>query len=110
MHKIERYIYTFRINKIAQNKQSRRGYMELRKLIGFGKATFSITLPKKWVKENALVKGDLILIQEKSPEKLEISPKLTEQPELIKEATLNMNEKNLKELERELITAYINDY
>lgn len=84
--------------------------MELRKLIAFGKATYSITLPKKWVKENALVKGDLILIQEKSPEKLEISPKLGEQQELIKEVTLSVNDKSSKELERELITAYINDY
>ncbi|HLD04893.1 MAG TPA: hypothetical protein VJG90_04200 [Candidatus Nanoarchaeia archaeon] len=84
--------------------------MELRKLIAFGKATYSITLPKKWVTENALVKGDLILIQEKSPEKLEISPKLGEQQELIKEVTLSVNDKSSKELERELITAYINDY
>ena len=84
--------------------------IELRKLIGFGKATFSITLPKRWVKENALRKGDLILVQEKGPEKLEISPKLTEQQELIKEVTLSVNDKTLKELERELITAYINDY
>ena len=45
-----------------------------------------------------------------SPEKLEISPKLGEQQELIKEVTLSVNDKSSKELERELITAYINDY
>lgn len=84
--------------------------MELRKLIAFGKATYSITLPKKWVKENALVKGDLILVQEKSPEKLEISPKLTDQQELIKETTLQVTNKTLEEIKIELISAYINDY
>jgi len=84
--------------------------MELRRLIAFGKATYSITLPKKWVKENALNKGDLILVQEKSPEKLEISPKFSEQQELIKEVTIQFKEQSWEELKRELISAYINDY
>lgn len=30
-------------------------------MIGFGKATFSVTLPKTWVRKNKLKKGDTIL-------------------------------------------------
>ena len=34
--------------------------MEYRKLISFGKSSFVVSLPKSWIKQNKLKKGDLI--------------------------------------------------
>jgi len=39
-------------------------YMEFRKLIGFGKSSFVISLPKGWLAKNNLVKGSLISVEE----------------------------------------------
>ncbi|MDO8656313.1 MAG: AbrB/MazE/SpoVT family DNA-binding domain-containing protein, partial [Nanoarchaeota archaeon] len=38
--------------------------MEYRKLISFGKSSFVVSLPKSWVIQNKLKKGDLIYMEE----------------------------------------------
>ena len=38
--------------------------MEYRKLISFGKNSFVVSLPKSWIKQNKLIKGDLIHISD----------------------------------------------
>jgi len=40
--------------------------MEYRKLIKFGKSSFVISLPKPWLNKNKLVKGDLLMVDQKS--------------------------------------------
>ena len=38
--------------------------INVRKLIGFGKNSYVVSLPKQWVEKNKLNKGDLISIDE----------------------------------------------
>ena len=38
--------------------------MEYRKLISFGKNSYVVSLPKNWVRQNKLKKGDLVYIEE----------------------------------------------
>lgn len=83
--------------------------MEQRKLIGFGKSTFSITLPKSWVRKNKLRKGDDISVQETARNSLEIIPKssLSEQQ---REIAIEIGNRGLKEITRLLVSAYLNGY
>lgn len=84
--------------------------MEFRKLIKFGSATYCISLPKYWVKNNNLKKGDIIYVEEKSSGQLEISPgRAGTRPEP-KEITIEISGKTLEEIKRDVIVAYINDY
>ena len=41
--------------------------MDYRKLIAFGKNSFVISVPKQWIKQNKLNKGDLIYLDESGP-------------------------------------------
>lgn len=83
--------------------------MHVRKLIAFGKSTFSITLPKKWVVKNSLKKGDTLFLKEMSMGRLEISP-LSREEQPISSISLKIDGKPLKEIQREFIAAYINGY
>ena len=48
--------------------------MEFRKLIRFGKSSYVISLPKKWVEKNKLEKGNTISLEFKGKDIL-VSPK-----------------------------------
>ncbi len=82
--------------------------MEYRRLIKFGEATYSISLPKKWVIGNNLVKGALIGVKENNGI-LQIYPG-SRQNEFHKEVTINIENKPLEDIKRNIIAAYINDY
>ena len=41
--------------------------MEFRKLISFGKSSYVVSLPKAWVVQQKLKKGDLIAVDEAGP-------------------------------------------
>ena len=41
--------------------------MEYRKLISFGKSSFVISIPKSWIVQNNLKKGDLLYLEESGP-------------------------------------------
>ncbi|MBI2546127.1 hypothetical protein HYV81_03025 [Candidatus Woesearchaeota archaeon] len=83
--------------------------MEQRKLIGFGKATFSVTLPKTWIRKNRLKKGDTLSVQETSRNSIEIIPKL-EADEKQRSIDIEMENKGVKEVTRLLVSAYLNGY
>ena len=38
--------------------------MEFRKLIGFGKSSFVVSIPKGWTQRNKLNKGDIVYLHE----------------------------------------------
>ncbi len=38
--------------------------MEYRKLISFGKSSFVVSLPKSWVTQNKMKKGDLVYFED----------------------------------------------
>ena len=79
--------------------------MEYRKLISFGKNSYVVSLPKTWVKQNKLKKGDLISLEEK-PGSIFLSAKNGEEIEE-KSCVINIDGKVLNQLKRELNAAYI---
>jgi len=84
--------------------------MDLRKIIAFGKSTFSITLPKKWILSNSIKKGDRVSITELPGGKLEISPTLEKEKPEIKKITINIDNRPLKEIQRDFVAAYTTGY
>ncbi|MBI4021059.1 MAG: phosphate uptake regulator PhoU [Candidatus Aenigmarchaeota archaeon] len=84
--------------------------MDARKIIALGESTFSITLPKRWVVANKLRKGDSVLVRELPLGKLEISPGTREEKPAAKTINIPVDNRPLKEVEREFIAAYIKGY
>lgn len=80
--------------------------MEYRKLISFGKSSFVVSLPKTWVVKQKLKKGDLIYFDEKENE-LILNSRLKEDEEDQKEIVIEVDGKELKQIRREIIAAYI---
>ncbi|MFC1800868.1 PhoU domain-containing protein [Nanoarchaeota archaeon] len=86
-------------------------YMEYRKLISFGKSSYVVSIPKNWVFENKLKKGDLIRLDQEYGN-LVLQPKINEndQPSEPKEILINVEGKSVKQLYREIIPAYIDGF
>ena len=84
--------------------------MEYRKIIGFGKSSFVISLPKDWVSRHALTKGSTITVSEEN-ESIVISPNaLDMQKQAGETKTIETKGKSEKLLQREIISAYISGY
>ena len=80
--------------------------MHTRKLIGFGRNSFVISIPKEWVERNKLQKGqDVFLIEDTQGLRVVISPQ--GKPEE-KRITINTEKKEYPFIRTEIITAYLN--
>ena len=80
--------------------------MEFRKLIGFGKSSFVVSIPKNWTQKNKLNKGDIIYLREED-NALVLSAK---EKRLIKEPkriTIRTESKSVEKLQAEIIAAYL---
>ena len=82
--------------------------MEYRKLISFGKSSYVISLPKPWVRQNKLQKGDLIYLEESGPNLLVSMKELNNSWEE-NESVINIDGKGTKLIEREVNSAYISN-
>jgi phosphate uptake regulator len=82
--------------------------MEYRKLISFGKNSYVVSLPKVWVKQNKLKKGDLVSLEEKGNNLL-LSMRDDKEIEE-KTKVIPVDGKSVRRLQREIISAYIRDY
>ncbi len=80
--------------------------MEYRKLISFGKSSFVVSLPKSWVVQNKMKKGDLVYMED-SGSNLLLSRKEAEQSLEEREKIINIDGKDLPLIEREVNGAYI---
>ena len=80
--------------------------MEFRKLIGFGKGSFVVTLPKEWVTKNNLKKGTM-LSMDISGSTLVISTSFAEERTEKKVITLNVDNKPMEEIATEIVTSYL---
>jgi phosphate uptake regulator len=80
--------------------------MEYRKLISFGKNSFVVSLPKNWVRQNKLVKGDLIYIDEHGPH-LTLSNKARNTSDEEKEKIILIDGKTEDRIQREVRAAYL---
>lgn len=82
--------------------------MEYRKLISFGKNSYVISLPKAWVRQNKLNKGDLVYVDESQNSLILQASQKKDQED--KEITILVDGKDLKRVKREIIGAYIHNF
>ena len=82
--------------------------MDYRKLVKFGNSSFVISLPKEWLVKNKLGKGSIIYV-EQQPRELRI---FTEEipTEEKREITIGTSNKNIGQIRKEIIAAYLNNY
>ena len=83
--------------------------METRKLIKFGNSSHIISVPKSWVKENKLKKGDLIYLKKNSNGELILLPK-EKNDAVFKKAVIHATSKDMKLIQREILAAYIKGF
>ncbi len=84
--------------------------LEPRNLIKFGNSSYVISIPKEWVERNKLKKGDSVFIEQNGNEELIIVPQVKEYKEPNKEIVIDVKNKEISLIKRELISAYINNY
>ncbi len=83
--------------------------MEERKLISFGNSSYVISVPKTWVNENNLNKGDKVYIDEKK-DTITISAGDKEKEETQKVMHVSIDKKDMRLIQTEITSAYLNTY
>ncbi|MEK6907256.1 MAG: hypothetical protein AABW45_01895 [Nanoarchaeota archaeon] len=84
--------------------------MEYRKLIKFGNSSHIISLPINWIKKNKLKKGDLIYFAENGNGELILNHEIKKEEHKSREMTIDIAGKPIPTIEREILSAYTNDY
>ena len=80
--------------------------MEYRKLIAFGQSSFVISLPKAWINQNKVKKGDLIYLEENGANLL-LSKTEQKEGKETKSIIINIDGKTKDWVGREVCSAYI---
>jgi phosphate uptake regulator len=80
--------------------------MEYRKLIGFGKSSFVVSIPKDWIERHHLTKGASVALSEEN-ESIIISPAPLAKNRAQETRTITTDGKSDKLLQREIVSAYI---
>ncbi|MEK6934414.1 MAG: hypothetical protein AABW46_00910, partial [Nanoarchaeota archaeon] len=62
-----------------------------------------------WLKKNNLNKGDLIYLEENGNSELVLTPQIKEKKEELKEAIVEIDKKSLHSVQREIVSAYVNN-
>ncbi|MDA1196358.1 MAG: phosphate uptake regulator PhoU [Nanoarchaeota archaeon] len=83
--------------------------MESRKVIGFGKNSLAITLPKSWSTKHSVQKGDTVEVDEDN-HTLTIAPQHTSAPKKAKSITITIDKKNPEKVKSQIFTAYLQNY
>jgi len=85
--------------------------MEYRKLISFGKSSHVVSIPKSWLTQNNMKKGDMIALNIKN-ENLILRPKTSQKEAEEQESSLliNVDGKTIRHVEKEVISGYINNF
>ncbi len=84
--------------------------VHVRKLVKAGQASHTISLPKDWLEKNNLKSGDNLYINEKSDTELIISLGQSAASLPKKEITLVLDGKDLETAQREIASAYVNNF
>ncbi|MBN1645641.1 phosphate uptake regulator PhoU [Candidatus Woesearchaeota archaeon] len=82
--------------------------MEYRKLIKFGKNSYVVSLPKKWVDSNNMKKGNAVYI-DTIGNSLFLSPEQIDTKKEVEEVKINAKNEKLETMRRKIISAYINN-
>ena len=83
--------------------------VEFRRLIGFGKSSFVVSLPKNWIEKNKLVKGDLVYLKEQNYE-LVITSQEKDDPKKMEKAVVTTDGKDSDTVKAEIIALYLRGY
>jgi len=81
--------------------------MDKRKIIGFGKNSFVVSLPKKWVISNNLQKGDSVYVTN-LPFELKITPAEISEKKETKTTLIQTDKKTIAQIKSEVISTYLN--
>ena len=84
-------------------------YIDVRKLISFGKGSFIISMPKGWIEKNNLKKGDLISVNDDGSE-LVLSASQEENKPIATEISIEAKDKSLELMKTEIVSSYLNGY
>lgn len=84
--------------------------MHIRRLVKAGQTSHTISLPKEWITKNKLQKGDTVYVHPKSDQELLVSTKIKLSSIEKKEATINIDGKEIDTIQRDITSAYINNY
>ena len=82
--------------------------MHTRRLVKAGQSSHTVSLPNEWVKKHSLKKGDIVYINESDLDLL-ITPEPKEQSSR-KDITINLDNKDISKIQREITSAYINNH
>lgn len=82
--------------------------MHIRRLVKSGAASHTISLPKKWLERHNLAKGDIIYIVDNGTDLTISHNKLSSNKS--KELSINIDNKDINRIYRELTSAYLNNY
>lgn len=83
--------------------------MHIRRLVKAGQASHTISLPKAWLEKNKLSKGSSVYVHEQSDTELLITPHIAEESVEQKIVTIQIDNKTLDTIQRELTAAYVNN-
>jgi phosphate uptake regulator len=83
--------------------------MEYRKIIEFGKSSFVVSLPKAWMSDRGLKKGDVVYL-EQDKSKLVIYPSRKPGKKEPKKITLDVSGMTNSEIRLRLVSRYIQNY
>ena len=84
--------------------------MEARKMIKFGNSSHVVSVPKQWIKEKSLKKGDLIFMEKNSDNNLVLSSERKKDDRKEMRITISGKGKSFKHIEREIVSAYVGGY
>jgi len=85
--------------------------MHIRRIVKAGQTSHTVSLPKEWLDKNKLKKGDTLYINERSDNALLITlDASSERTNEKKEIVINIDKKELSTIQREITSAYINNY
>ena len=84
-------------------------YSEKRKIILFGKNSYVITLPQKWIDKNNLKKGDEIFLKQSNLD-LKVSANIDDNKVKNKVGIINYENKPIKVLNKQLISFYLKNF
>ncbi|MBW2979012.1 hypothetical protein KY304_02780, partial [Candidatus Woesearchaeota archaeon] len=74
-----------------------------------GQTSHTVSLPKEWITKNNLKKGDTVYITNKTDQKLEISTEPSQKTIKKKEITINIDNKEIDTIQRNITSAYLNN-
>ena len=83
--------------------------MEVRKLVKAGKHSHSVSLPKGWLTQHSLKTGDSVYIIQGEKE-VTVTPFPTAPTNEVRERTIEVGDRSIETVRRELTSAYINNY